>query len=301
MLDFTSESAVRRITNFAELARTGHFGRASVRLGISQPALSRSIQSLERDVGVALLRRHAKGVDLTAEGASVLALCSTIQKSMDRIRGTATDACPKTTLSIGLCQTLSAHLTPLLYGALSRQFPDLRLAFSEADCDAVEQDLLHHNIDLGLLFDPVETDRLCTVPLLQERLDFVCSPQFDLALLPSSLRLADLPGVPMVLPSPDRRLRRLIQRAERQQGIELRPVIEIDSPATIRALVHDGLGATLATGRSVAPELRRGALQSRPIGSPVLSTTLHLAHRAGEQGADMAAITAAIAAAITPK
>src|SRR3974390_1072644 len=60
---------LRDIEYFAVVAEHGHLGRAAAALGISQPALSKSLRRLETALAVKLVKRTARGVDLTAEGA----------------------------------------------------------------------------------------------------------------------------------------------------------------------------------------------------------------------------------------
>ena len=59
---------LRDVEYFAVVAENGHLGRAAEALGISQPALSKSLGRLEAVIGAKLVRRTSKGVELTAEG-----------------------------------------------------------------------------------------------------------------------------------------------------------------------------------------------------------------------------------------
>lgn len=63
---------LRQLRHFVALAEYGHFARAADAVHLSQPALSRSIQALEGNLGCALLNRHSRGISLTAHGELVL-------------------------------------------------------------------------------------------------------------------------------------------------------------------------------------------------------------------------------------
>src|ERR1019366_10202729 len=62
---------LRDIEYFAVIAEHGHLGRAAAALGLSQPALSKSLQRLQNDLQVMLVKRTPHGVELTAEGAAL--------------------------------------------------------------------------------------------------------------------------------------------------------------------------------------------------------------------------------------
>jgi LysR family nitrogen assimilation transcriptional regulator len=83
---------LKEIGYFAQVARAGSFIRAAEELRIAQPALSRKIRKLERDLGVDLLVRHGRGVRLTTAGALFLKNADAIN---DLVRQTKEQVSPK--------------------------------------------------------------------------------------------------------------------------------------------------------------------------------------------------------------
>src|SRR5690606_12443148 len=63
---------LRQLRHFVALAEHGHFARAAEAVHLSQPALSRSIQALESQLGCTLVNRHSRGISITAHGQLVL-------------------------------------------------------------------------------------------------------------------------------------------------------------------------------------------------------------------------------------
>src|SRR5215207_8301172 len=76
---------LRDIEYFAVLAEHGHFGRAAAALGISQPALSKSLRRLEAVLEVSLMRRTAKRVELTAEGSALASRARELRLSLQSV------------------------------------------------------------------------------------------------------------------------------------------------------------------------------------------------------------------------
>src|SRR5262245_26456565 len=82
---------LRDIEYFAAVARQGHVGHAAETLGLSQPALSKSLRRLEKGIGAKLVKRTPKGVDLTAVGSALFGRVRGLQLSLDDISREATD------------------------------------------------------------------------------------------------------------------------------------------------------------------------------------------------------------------
>ncbi len=71
---------------FSVVAEERSFSRASARLRIAQPAISRKIKALEQDLGVQLFARHTRGVDLTEAGESLLGNAYTLFRQIEQLR-----------------------------------------------------------------------------------------------------------------------------------------------------------------------------------------------------------------------
>lgn len=163
---------LRLLRYFAVVAEELHVGNAAARLYISQPALSQQIRALEDQVGLPLFVRHPRGMELTEAGEVLLHEAHALLGGSERLeaaveelrRGRATE------LRIGLPPGLSPTLLPQLLAPLREQQPDARIEVRELTTPEQLAALHDGSLDLGLVREPVEDNRLSRRTLLVEAL-----------------------------------------------------------------------------------------------------------------------------------
>lgn len=148
------------IAYFIAVAGAGSMARAALGLGVSQPALTKAVQRLERRVGVALLLRSAQGTELTPAGHAFLArsralasdLGDAVQEARDVGGGQAG------LLRVGMTPAASDFLLRTLMPALLDARPAARLQFVSGFSDALLHALAGREIELALLPLPDQLD-----------------------------------------------------------------------------------------------------------------------------------------------
>ena len=123
---------LRLLRYFVAVAEERHFGRAAVRLHMSQPPLSRAIQQLETDLGTQLLHRSAAGVTPTAAGTVLYGEARTLLERADRIRARVV-AAGATTLTIGTIADTAEEAGIRLAAEFRQQNPGVDVRIREAD------------------------------------------------------------------------------------------------------------------------------------------------------------------------
>ena len=128
---------IRQLRYFAAVAEELHFGRAAQRLNISQPPLSVQVRSLEKDLGVQLLKRTSQRVELTEAGRAVLRDAYRILEQIEQLQANARRAIAqaRVKLRIGVIATLLDGVLPDIIRTFSREHPDLELTLHEADSE----------------------------------------------------------------------------------------------------------------------------------------------------------------------
>ncbi len=128
---------VRQLRYFATVAEELHFGRAAKRLNISQPPLSVQVRSLEKELGVQLLRRTSQRVELTEAGRIVLRDAYVLLEQLEQLKANArrASADAPVRLRIGVIATLLDGVLPDVVRAFTRLHPDIELTLHEADSE----------------------------------------------------------------------------------------------------------------------------------------------------------------------
>jgi DNA-binding transcriptional LysR family regulator len=210
---------IRQLQAFVAVGEELHFGRAAARLHMAQSPLSQLIRRLEADVGVPLLRRTTRRVELLPAGEVLLERAHTIlaaaSAAEEDVRAAASGELGR--LAIGFTGSMTYALLPHLAKALRAQLPRVRLDLrGEMLTPAQVERLLEGALDVALLRPPVDHDELVLEPVGVEPL---------VAVLPADHVLAGLDRVPVA---------RLADE----------PFIVY--PSSARSVVHDAVDATCA-------------------------------------------------------
>jgi LysR family hydrogen peroxide-inducible transcriptional activator len=165
------------------VAEHRHFGRAAEACNVSQPTLSSQIRKLESELGVTLLERTNKRVDVTPVGSQILihaqrALAEAGQ--MEAVARAARDPLVGP-LKLGVIPTLAPYLMLLILSPLRNAYPGLTIELWEDQTRALIEGLRNHRLDAALLATPPDAPEITEIALLDEPL---------LAALPIDHRLA---------------------------------------------------------------------------------------------------------------
>ena len=282
---------LRHLRYFAAVAETLNFGRAAARLSISQPPLSRQIQSLEHELGTPLFTRTTRGVRLTAAGRALIPEARRLLREaaalVEGARHLAEGGVGS--LRIGFISTASYNVLPRVLPEFHRRRPGIQLALQETTSDAQIALLRDYELDVGVLVPPVVDAGFRYLPLMQEPL---------LAALPARRRwprrvpLASLAAETFVL-FPRQAgvgLYDLIVGFCRSAGFTPRIGQEAVQMPTIVSLVAAGMGVALVPAS--LRHMRRTGVVYRALAETSPLMEVGLAWREGEEEPAVAAFVA---------
>jgi DNA-binding transcriptional LysR family regulator len=188
------------------IAEVGSMAKASNRLGLSQPAISKAIADMEHTIGATLLDRSSRGVELTECGRL---LVERTQVVFDEIRQGIIDIVQRSDpaqgiVRIGTTEPVTAVVSEII-GHLVRQYPGIRYHIVVGDRDALEHALRERTLDVALTRwapSPVAADLAAEV-LFRSSLVVMAERKHPLLRTGRKLRLADLMQEQWTLSPPD--------------------------------------------------------------------------------------------------
>lgn len=251
---------------FTAVARHGSIREAAEDLHIAQSALSRQIHKLEQELGVPLLQRHARGVELTSAGEIFLRYARSSVRQVERVRSEldALKGLRRGTVTIHSIESLVPHLLPRAVARFRERHPNIAFEITIDGSDHVVEAVREGRTDIGLAFYPPAERELVTVFKMREPLVAMMSSRHPLARLPR-VSLADCSAYPIASPMRNTGSRLLIDLACKTAGIHIVPALETNSIPLRVQFVHVNDGITFLSRLSGWDSLRSGELVAVPI------------------------------------
>jgi DNA-binding transcriptional LysR family regulator len=242
---------LRFVETLREVAERGSFSAAAQALQYTQPAVSRQVALLEREVGMPLVVRSRQGVHLTAAGTLVVEHADAIRARLLRLDAELAEVRGGSRISVALggFPTAFVGLIPAIVKQLLARDVHAQISLCRCGHDEAIARVRKGNLDLALIF--AHTDAAAPSSDV-EVIDLGDEPM--LALLPlrhagamgGTVELEALRDEPWIVGAPDPSSSVIIA-ACRQAGFEPRIVHETDDPLAIQSLVAAGLGVSLTT------------------------------------------------------
>lgn len=261
---------VVQLKTLIHVAELGSLSKASDRLHIAQPALSRQIRMLEKELGTYLFERHGRGMVITEAGREVLAHATRIMDEMESIRSSVAGGRTnlRGTVVIGTTPTVAEIITVPLVRKIREAQPTLAVRFSSAFSGYLLDWLQRGELELAISYDPQPLHTLRIVPVMMENLLLVGPPEAGLK-LDTPVNFASLAEQELVLPSARHSLRVILDDCAREVGVKLRTHVEADSFGAMIDLVRNGFGLTALPLASIWSQLQNGSLCAAPLVDPV--------------------------------
>lgn len=260
---------VVQLKTLIHVAELGSLSKASDRLHVAQPALSRQIRQLEKELGVYLFERHGRGMEITAAGLEVLERATRIMNELESIRTSVAGgrAAFRGMVAIGTTPTIAEIVTVPLVQRIRDTHPDLSIRFSSAFSGYLLDWLQRGELELAISYDPQPLHTLRIEPVMMENLVLVGPPEARLN-LDTAVSFAELANEQMVLPSPRHGLRKIMDQCALERGFKITTSVEADSFGAMIDLVRHGFGYTALPLASIYSRLDDGSLCAAPLVDP---------------------------------
>ena len=183
---------------FLRVADRGSFTRAAEDLMISQPALSRSIQKLEEELGQPVFERKTRSVSLTDAGVRLQARVQQVLSILADTKAEITDDGKSGRIRVGAIPTIAPYLLPEILSRFSAAFPKATIVVQENTTEPLLKSCTQGELDLAIVALPIPAKYLEVEELFKEELLLVLPPDHPLA-EKSKIRLSDVEPFPFVL------------------------------------------------------------------------------------------------------
>lgn len=265
---------LQQLSAFMTLANTGSFGDAAQALGISQPALSRSIQQIENRVGTKLFDRDTRRLRLTPAGKRLEPLARRLISEYREAFAAFDDfvAGRQGVVRVAAFPSIATMLLPATIARFRERYPEVRIQIWEDVGKPTHRAVHEGQADIALATPPAANDELRYKPLLRDELVLVCRKDDTLA-LKEEHDWTVFATRAFVMPSSETGLRSLIDQAIGEAGISVEPLFNCKEPATIGALVNAGIGIAALTRLTLA-QLNSPTLAWRRLRSPTVARTI---------------------------
>lgn len=281
---------LRHLRYFVAVAEELHFSRAALRLHIAQPPLSQQIRQLEAELGVTLLNRTKRHVELTVPGQAFLTEARRALAQAERAVRTAQRASRGEIghLAIGFVPSADLDILPRTLRVWGARFPQVELELLALLPAQQVTALRERRIQVGILRLPIDEAELTIEPIQREPLVAALSERHPLARR-ARVRVADLRADPMILfprrAAPD--YYDALVGVCRRAGFTPRVSHETPSIQTNLALVAAGFGVTLLP--AAIRNLQRAGVVYRPLTPPIPHVEMAAAYRRGDEGPALSA------------
>ncbi|MBL1107575.1 LysR family transcriptional regulator [Streptomyces sp. 5-8] len=264
------DSLAHRVPDLAALelllavARLGSLGAAAREVGITQPAASSRLRSMERQLGVALVDRSPRGSRLTDAGALVTDWARRVVEAAAAFDAGARALRDRrdSRLRVAASMTIAEYLLPGWLLALHAERPDTAVSLLAGNSAKVAELLLTGEADLGFVEGLNVPTGLDSAVIARDRLIVVTAPGHPWARRRRPLTARELAETPLILRERGSGTRQVLDAA---LGGLARPLIELSSTTAVKASAVSGAGPSVLSELAVGEELAMRRLVSIPV------------------------------------
>lgn len=244
-----------RLEYFRAVGRTQHVTQAALQLGLSQPALSRSISALEAEIGIPLFERRGRSLSLTPDGKVFLDYIERAFRIIEDGYEELVDrnAIGRGSVSIGFLRSLSHTFIPQLVSRFRAAHPDVQISFFQSNSHGLEDEMKRGRLDLIFVARIRDTGSFTWVELGSQEIHLVVPLTHPIA-KQETVSLAEVRDEPFISFRPGHAFRILADGVFTSAGLTPKIAFECDDGSYLMTLVAAGLGIALVPPDYITPD-----------------------------------------------
>jgi DNA-binding transcriptional LysR family regulator len=274
----------RQLAAFVAVVERKSFSQAAERLGVTQPAVSLQVRSLEKRLGQQLLDRSGRRVEPTEAGLRLyrgaqrlLALEEQLLEDVGQ-----EDTTLRGTLEIGASTGPGGTVVPVLLCEFQRTHPEVAVHLEVSDTQRVVDRVADREVELGVVGAARRHRSVEFEPFFNDEVVLVCPPEHRFA--GRTVTLEELREEPLIVMQEGAGVRQVIEDELRAAGTRLRDLdvhLELGLQESVKSAVEAGYGVTFISKNAVESELAAGTLASARVKGLEPSREISLVRGAG--------------------
>ena len=265
--------ADRRLQVFYTVAKQLSFTKAAECLCMTQPAVTFQVKQLETQLNISLFERTPSKIMLTAAGALAMQYAEKILNLTSEMETRLVEMSDQSNgvLMIGASTTIADYMLPQMLGVFKLRFPQVQVRLSVANSQTIENRIIDHSLDVGLVESPSHHPSLITQVFYQDDLVVICAINHAWA-QHGNIHPEQLGNQPYISREPGSGTREVVDQYLREHGVQpemLDVVMELGSPEAIKGAVEAGLGVAIVSKATVIKERELGKLVAIPLNPPL--------------------------------
>jgi DNA-binding transcriptional LysR family regulator len=254
----------KQLAAFCAVVERKSFSEAAERLGVTQPAVSQQIRSLEERVGQQLLDRSGRRVEPTEAGnrlyRSAQRLLALERQLLEEVAGEA-EGPLRGQLAIGASTGPGGTVVPVLLCEFAEANPEVTIDLAISDTQTIVDRVARRELELGIVGATPRNRSVAYEPFFRDEVVLVCPPGHQFA--GKTVSLDDLRGERLIVMQEGAGVRQVIEDELREAGTRLRDLdvrLELGLQESVKSAVEAGHGVTFISRTAVEPELAAGTL-----------------------------------------
>lgn len=289
---------IKQFEVFLAVAESGSFSKGGESTFITQSTVSQHISALERELGIKLLDRTAKGALLTGAGKilesharRVVGEMRTIRLAVNRYKGL-----DQASLTVGASTIPGDYMIPEALPLLQRRFPGLAITTLQGDSREILHKLEREEVEIGIIGSRFADEAFTFRPLGRDRIVLIVGQEHPWYGR-HAVSMDELQEQAFIFREPGSGTGKTVHEALAAAGIEptrLKTRVNLGSNEAIKHAVASGAGVSFISELSVRRELARGELGSVTVPGLDIARSFYLASRAGRELSPAAAAFAGV-------
>lgn len=255
---------LRHMRIFQKIYETQSVTRAAEAMHMTQPAVTRALQELEKYYGLRLFERLNRRLTVTEAGRRMYDYALHLTETFDTMEKSLRDWERQGVLRVGASVNLGCSLLPQLARTFQEEHPGVEVRVRIANGELLRRDLLENRLDLALLEGEENGADLMLTPFAAGEMALIVPPGHPLARA-GGTTLAQAAAYPLLLRETGSATRRFLDQLLMSRGLAVQPVWESASTQALLSAVREGLGITLVPWALARQTVLRGEAERCPV------------------------------------